>query len=155
MSQVQSTLYLSTNAKKVTVSVLYWYEKLSSLRTEIFGMILKRIKKLVSAFIHLRLAVGNACLDLHLRTAPEIHASRDANRGCRSHIASHGWDTARCGKVLVWGGRSIPNGAQTRSQRAHAQTRPENPKTGPKTAMVPQNRPSRPISATLSLCVCV
>ena len=27
---------LSTNAKKVTVSVLYWYEKLSSLLTEIF-----------------------------------------------------------------------------------------------------------------------
>lgn len=35
---------LSTNAKKVTVSVLYWYEKLSSLLTEIFKMILKRIK---------------------------------------------------------------------------------------------------------------
>ena len=35
---------LLTNAKKVTVSVLYWYEKLSSLLTEIFTMILKRIK---------------------------------------------------------------------------------------------------------------
>ncbi len=35
---------LSTNAKKVTVSVLYWYEKLSSLLTEIFKMIRKRIK---------------------------------------------------------------------------------------------------------------
>ena len=35
---------LLTNAKKVTVSVLYWYEKLSSPRTEIFEMILKRIK---------------------------------------------------------------------------------------------------------------
>ena len=37
---------LVTNAKKVTVSVLYWYEKLSSLLTEIFKMILKRIKNL-------------------------------------------------------------------------------------------------------------
>ena len=36
---------LLTNAKKVTVSVLYWYEKLSSLLTEIFTLILKRIKK--------------------------------------------------------------------------------------------------------------
>ena len=35
---------LVTNAKKVTVSVLYWYGKLSSLLTEIFKMILKRIK---------------------------------------------------------------------------------------------------------------
>ena len=34
---------LLTNAKKVTVSVLYWYGKLSSLLTEIFKMILKRI----------------------------------------------------------------------------------------------------------------
>jgi hypothetical protein len=37
---------LVTNAKKVTVSVLYWYEKLSSLLTEIFKMILKRIENL-------------------------------------------------------------------------------------------------------------
>lgn len=35
---------LLTNAKKVTVSVLYWYEKLSDLTIEIFTMILKRIK---------------------------------------------------------------------------------------------------------------
>ncbi len=35
---------LLTNAKKVTVSVLYWYEKLSSPRTEIFELILQRIK---------------------------------------------------------------------------------------------------------------
>ena len=38
---------LLTNAKKVTVSVLYWYEKLSSLLTEIFKMIRKRIKTLL------------------------------------------------------------------------------------------------------------
>ena len=37
---------LVTNAKKVTVSVLYWYEKLSSLLTEIFTMISKEIKNL-------------------------------------------------------------------------------------------------------------
>ncbi len=37
---------LLTNAKKVTVSVLYWYEKLSSPRTEIFELILKRINKI-------------------------------------------------------------------------------------------------------------
>jgi hypothetical protein len=35
---------LLTNAKKVTVSVLYWYEKLSDLTIEIFKLILKRIK---------------------------------------------------------------------------------------------------------------
>ena len=35
---------LLTNAKKATVSVLYWYEKLSSLLTEIFKLIRKRIK---------------------------------------------------------------------------------------------------------------
>lgn len=46
---------LVTNAKKVTVSVLYWYEKLSSLLTEIFNMILKRIKK-----IHSFLFIGNS-----------------------------------------------------------------------------------------------
>ena len=38
------TVTSSTNANKATVSVLYWYGKLSSLRTEIFGKILKRIK---------------------------------------------------------------------------------------------------------------
>ena len=43
---------LLTNAKKVTVSVLYWYEKLSNLLTEIFKLILKRIKNLVVFFTH-------------------------------------------------------------------------------------------------------
>jgi hypothetical protein len=41
---------LLTNAKKVTVSVLYWYEKLSSLLTEIFTMILKRINFFLTIF---------------------------------------------------------------------------------------------------------
>ena len=44
---------LLTNAKKVTVSVLYWYEKLSSLLTEIFKLILKRIKNFFMTFIYL------------------------------------------------------------------------------------------------------
>jgi hypothetical protein len=42
---------LLTNAKKVTVSVLYWYEELSSLLTEIFKLILKRIKIFFIIFI--------------------------------------------------------------------------------------------------------
>ncbi len=41
---------LLTNAKKVTVSVLYWYEKLSDLLIEIFTMILKRIKTFFTFF---------------------------------------------------------------------------------------------------------
>ena len=41
---------LLTNAKKVTVSVLYWYEKLSSLLTEIFTLILKRIIFFIDLF---------------------------------------------------------------------------------------------------------
>ena len=43
---------LLTNAKKVTVSVLYWYEKLSSLLTEIFKLIPKGIKTFLF-FFHL------------------------------------------------------------------------------------------------------
>ena len=48
---------LLTNAKKVTVSVLYWYEKLSSLLTEIFKLIPKGIKPFMS-FFSFSFAVG-------------------------------------------------------------------------------------------------
>jgi hypothetical protein len=49
---------LLTNAKKVTVSVLYWYEELSSLLTEIFKLILKRIKIFFIIFIFISDPLG-------------------------------------------------------------------------------------------------
>ena len=64
---------LLTNAKKVTVSVLYWYEKLSSLLTEIFKLILKRIKNLFCVFLPINPLGGSHRQGLPPRTQPPHH----------------------------------------------------------------------------------
>ena len=66
---------LLTNAKKVTVSVLYWYEKLSSLLTEIFKLILKRIKNLFCFFLPINPLGGSHRQGLPPRTQPATTAS--------------------------------------------------------------------------------
>jgi hypothetical protein len=77
---------LLTNAKKVTVSVLYWYEKLSDLTIEIFKLILKRIKSFFVFF-----SIINARGRWTCPTEQQQQQSKANNGGSATSLRAISW----------------------------------------------------------------